>query len=1380
MANTIMSAKNTFAEGLIMDFAPDNTQATCLTSALNATLLTFNGNELSLQNDMGNGRVETAMLPEGYIPVGTCEFGDIIYIVSYNPLTDKSQIGCFPSPERNISSDEISDLGQQLSYTDFQDEIPNGGLKNTTAKKVLISKNINPGDKYVIYTDQGSLYNSNLNITYEEEEKEGKKSYVRLSVVSIDDSGKITKLDTECKKYKQPYEKADKSTVNFEYFIKEGKQDDSNLSQDIDSYRNLLQSGWNIFTSKVSGKLAILAELIMPESFSCEYYIDYEDGKFYLSLLPSFGEGEDVIKAPYLQVRSIIPERFESKNEVARILEIPNGQNEQNNYVVDTITVPETKGVYTLEVCPVMPYGVIDSLKLTFTIDFNKIGTGEIELTRWKYFNQENVSTLSYGFNAYLRDKETIDSVVMHFYDANGLVAEYKLKDVDINSGIYTENIGLNGNAINATLSKYETIKDEEGNEEKILIKHKKTDEVFERANDDSNDLKDDDNYYCINEKDGDDFILEDGKLKYHLNDAGVLYSNMLYLVKIMFTTKREIIGGNDPKYITLYRWFWTTSMYNEYYHSIDDFNILKFQLSLSADVVYETNNDTYKWETKEINNLEKPIEESNSANIQYIENKTSGNINAYIRPGLQNDYGCFKLYHLLKNDNGEIEKNNFENFTVDIYFGENILNNTNATQYDFSDRDTSVIKGDFMKLEDSATPPNTIITIPESLEASPQNSFNVLPIDIINEGNYEYTTDENGNNIVEYIHITKSLNDFYYVDKNDKQALPLNLQAVLFNKAYAAEEYPTKITKPVYAPIINTQDDLDQLGITIYNGMLGFKTAMALSQRGSDFSATNIYQTELYFDTPNKDDKGNITKTTSNINTSQNQDFIDLVWNKFEGNMPLFFPVYIGGNKNTSSYVLKQGSSDTPINYDWFKQRRPSGSALSSAELTRGDKGVYDINSEGKLDNILEENHITFLGARYKDGLTLFNTAMIDGHNQQGNQFLQKDYNTNAPYSNLAYQLYLIFSNIYHKNKRTDDREINIKNFVRNSQYEAQLKKTIYYRLTASDASEDNRLDIAMHNMSFNNYVTKFQSIKEISTDWESIIKNNITLEFISYLHQSSLQIDVKSQPMSFLNAEQDAYFLRNGNLIGTYNLGEGQFYIYKDGILEPFQSKEVLYFEPGEIQTNFKQLTGEEELLGIKEHSLKYPDEERFEALKIIINYLNNSKNYSEFAKSETVATADLVLSKISEYIDEATGLINNMYKYFEDNNITVQGKSIRGLVPYAIIPTAYAPYYIESPSLPKNIINISVKENFEVVMGVSPDLNVNDFRNTFTINGKSGYWIDHNFNINKNFIYDNGLALNTTTSHNYFGINEKEQNFGYTGFLRDVILDTNYQIK
>ena len=41
-----------------------------------------------LQNDMGNGRVETAFLPPGYVPVGMKEHGGIIYVASYNPITN--------------------------------------------------------------------------------------------------------------------------------------------------------------------------------------------------------------------------------------------------------------------------------------------------------------------------------------------------------------------------------------------------------------------------------------------------------------------------------------------------------------------------------------------------------------------------------------------------------------------------------------------------------------------------------------------------------------------------------------------------------------------------------------------------------------------------------------------------------------------------------------------------------------------------------------------------------------------------------------------------------------------------------------------------------------------------------------------------------------------------------------------------------------------------------------------------------------------------------------------------------------------------------------------------------------------------------------------
>jgi len=69
-----------------------------LTDCLNGTLITMNGDEVILQNDMGNRRVDNAFLPAGFEPVGIKEYGGIIYIAAYNPITDQSQIGCFPSP----------------------------------------------------------------------------------------------------------------------------------------------------------------------------------------------------------------------------------------------------------------------------------------------------------------------------------------------------------------------------------------------------------------------------------------------------------------------------------------------------------------------------------------------------------------------------------------------------------------------------------------------------------------------------------------------------------------------------------------------------------------------------------------------------------------------------------------------------------------------------------------------------------------------------------------------------------------------------------------------------------------------------------------------------------------------------------------------------------------------------------------------------------------------------------------------------------------------------------------------------------------------------------------------------------------------------------
>ena len=274
MANTIRASKSTFSGGLVMDLAPDTTPNTVLTSALNATLVTFNGNEMQLQNDMGNGRVETARLPEGYIPVGTCEFGDIIYIVSYNPLTNKSQIGCFPSPERNISSEEVGSAGQTLSSADFQElkkdesgnDVPTGKLKTNSVKKIIYNNKLNPGDKFIIYDKNAVIYSEpHISDMGNESHVYGSfPKWLKIHVVAIEDSGKINYLDSTLRWYNN-------------YFIAQSKKTQDNPSgadiPDIDSYRNLLSSGYSVFQSKISGKLALLIELEKIEGFSCTYTI---------------------------------------------------------------------------------------------------------------------------------------------------------------------------------------------------------------------------------------------------------------------------------------------------------------------------------------------------------------------------------------------------------------------------------------------------------------------------------------------------------------------------------------------------------------------------------------------------------------------------------------------------------------------------------------------------------------------------------------------------------------------------------------------------------------------------------------------------------------------------------------------------------------------------------------------------------------------------------------------------------------------------------------------------------------------------------------------------------------------------------------------------
>ena len=71
---------NTFSEGLIKDLNPINTPSTALTDCVNGTIITYDGNEYSLQNDKGNYGLKNCKLSPNYIPVG-------IKAVSYTHLT---------------------------------------------------------------------------------------------------------------------------------------------------------------------------------------------------------------------------------------------------------------------------------------------------------------------------------------------------------------------------------------------------------------------------------------------------------------------------------------------------------------------------------------------------------------------------------------------------------------------------------------------------------------------------------------------------------------------------------------------------------------------------------------------------------------------------------------------------------------------------------------------------------------------------------------------------------------------------------------------------------------------------------------------------------------------------------------------------------------------------------------------------------------------------------------------------------------------------------------------------------------------------------------------------------------------------------------------
>jgi len=128
---------------------------------------------------------------------------------------------------------------------------------------------MNPGDKYIIY--------DNNNVILEEKHISdiGNTSHIygtfpkllKIHVVAIEDGGKINYLDSTIKWYNR---KLYDESVDY-FMMSSTKQSGNPTTPDIDDYRNLLSSGYSVFQSKISGKLALLIELEKITGFSCTY-----------------------------------------------------------------------------------------------------------------------------------------------------------------------------------------------------------------------------------------------------------------------------------------------------------------------------------------------------------------------------------------------------------------------------------------------------------------------------------------------------------------------------------------------------------------------------------------------------------------------------------------------------------------------------------------------------------------------------------------------------------------------------------------------------------------------------------------------------------------------------------------------------------------------------------------------------------------------------------------------------------------------------------------------------------------------------------------------------------------------------------------------------
>lgn len=664
-------AINTFAQGLVMDINPLVAPNDGVCNALNATLITMNGNENVLQNDMGNGRVETAFLPEGYVPLGTTELGGIIYIVSYNPLNKKCQIGSFPSPERNISTDKVINLNQAIDNPDFKYDAQTGALVYYLKKELNEGLTFNPGDKFIVYGDtidanfanlydetsyDQSLYNDSLydqSLSKEEIKKKIQEAIeiiknhtLKLDIGTVTDTGKLVKFEN-LKQYNIGYKDTTDTTedttdttkkIQGKYHIFQYSGEDTQ-NPDLDEYRSLVSQPYNIFSSKISGSLVLIAELVQFNDFDVqlEHAFTISNGHKVYAPKATFTFSGDypfipkgvICEVSLVQSDKEIKSKFDyniSDDDIIPQLSHDNTFYEVNPNQILTDKVleeiqkiskngyfdsGERNGGYVIKYkfTPCMNWGPVSYLSVTGQIDLDKLGTGYIEVNQWRYYNEENKCNLTWGLEIYEEEGYTVDKVTMKFTrfvtPTSTETVTYQVNNKSSYFGVFYDVLPIN------------------------------------------------EDYYRL-----------DRRLK----------PNCLYLAEIQVDYKSTDENSSKPDTRTFYRWLYTNSVFNKYYTNTDDFQTLQldftpnFKINYNKNIASSSSTKAYGIIRKVVDGLtdeEKETLKEPISSLSAIQTKKDFSIQGDLVIGLAQDYNTFCLKVPQNAFDLELDSNSFKSFST-------------------------------------------------------------------------------------------------------------------------------------------------------------------------------------------------------------------------------------------------------------------------------------------------------------------------------------------------------------------------------------------------------------------------------------------------------------------------------------------------------------------------------------------------------------------------------------------------------------------------------------------------------------------------------------------------------------------------------------------